>query len=280
MLVNSKEMLIRAKAEGFALPAPDYIDMDSARTFVRVAEELGQPLILSYPQVLDPVFPLEEAAAIGRVAGERAGIPVALHLDHGLDLDFVRRAVELGFTSVMIDASSVSFEENVALTRDVVAFAHSRNVTVEAEIGHVGQGANYIALEDSDTVYTTVEEAEAFVRETGVDSLAVSIGTVHGIYKNLEKPVLSFQRLQALAAAVEVPLVMHGGSGTGDDNLHRCAMEGIAKINIFTDFLTGAMDQIRQDQPADYMALKRAADQGMAEVLRHYYQVFSKEHGQ
>lgn len=280
MLVNSKEMLEHARRLGYALPAPDYLDLDSARVFARVAEELGQPLILSYPQVLDDSLPLEEAAAIGRAVGERARVPVALHLDHGLDMDFIRRAVELGFTSVMIDASSAPFEENVALTRQVVDFAHSRSVTVEAEIGHVGQGANYISLQDSDTVYTTVEEAVAFVEQTGVDSLAVSIGTVHGIYKNLEKPVLNFERLQQLAARVPVPLVLHGGSGTGDDSLHRCAAQGIAKINIFTDFLTGAMDQIRQDAPGDYVSLKRSADEGMARVLRHYYKVFSKEYAQ
>ena len=100
---------------------------------------------------------------------------------------------------------------------------------------------------------------------------------MHGIYKNLAKPVLNFERLHELAAAVPVPLVLHGGSGTGDDNLHRCATEGISKINIFTDFLTGAMDQIRADAASDYMAVKRAANRGMADVLRHYFRVFSRE---
>lgn len=277
MLVNSKEMLAQAKKQGYALPAPDFIDIDSARTFIQIAEEVQMPLILSYPQVLDDTLPLDEAAAIGRALGERARVPVALHLDHGLDLDFIRRAIDLGFTSVMIDASSESFEENVRQTREVVALAHERSVTVEAEIGHVGQGENYIALEDSETVYTTTQEAVAFTEQTGVDSLAVSIGTVHGIYKNLAKPVLNFERLHELAAAVPVPLVLHGGSGTGDDNLHRCATEGISKINIFTDFLTGAMDQIRADAVSDYMAVKRAANRGMADVLRHYFRVFSRE---
>ena len=276
MLVNSKKMLEQAKKTGYALPAPDYVDLDSARTFVQVAEEWKQPLLLSYPQVLDGTLPLEEAAAIGRVVGARASVPVALHLDHGLDFDFVKRAIELGFTSVMIDASGECFEENVRRTQAVVELAHRCDVTVEAEIGHVGQGKNYIDLEDSETVYTTTEEAVDFVAQTEVDSLAVSIGTVHGIYKNLEKPVLNFERLHALAAAVNVPLVLHGGSGTGDESLHRCATEGIAKINIFTDFLIGAMEQIKSDGAADYMSLKQSANHGMADVLRHYYKVFSK----
>lgn len=276
MLTNSKEMLEHARENKIALPAPDYIDLDSARTFVQVAEELRQPLLLSYPQVLDASFSLEEAAAVGRVLGERAAVPVALHLDHGMDIPFIERAICLGFTSVMIDASSESFEENVRRTREVVKLAHSAGVTVEAEIGHVGQGENYIALQDSESVYTTVAEAVAFAEQTEVDSLAVSIGTVHGIYKNLEKPSLNFERLHELAKNVKVPLVLHGGSGTGDENLSRCAAEGISKINIFTDFLTGAMERIQADAPPDYMSLKHAANQGMADVLRHYYQIFSK----
>ena len=277
MLVNTREMLEDARKNGYALPAPDYVDLDSARVFMKIAEELGKPLLLSYPQVLDKSLPLEEAAAIGLQIAKEAAVPVALHLDHGLDFDFVRRAIDCGFTSVMIDASAETFEENVRRTQEVTELAHRFDVTVEAEIGHVGQGSNYIDLEDSDTVYTTTAEAAAFAEETHVDSLAVSIGTVHGIYKNLQKPVLNFQRLHELAEAVKIPLVMHGGSGTGDENLHRCATEGIAKINIFTDLLTGAMNQIKKDNPPDYLTLKKSADQGMAEVLRHYYHVFEKE---
>lgn len=277
MLVNTKKMLQEAKAQGYALPAPDFVDLDSARVFVQVAEAVGQPLILSYAQVLENVLPLAEAAAVGRLLGETAKVPVALHLDHGMDSDFIGRAIELGFTSVMIDASAQPFDENVRRTCEIVQMAHAKGVTVEAEIGHVGQGENFAALESSDTVYTTTEEAAAFVELTGVDSLAVSIGTIHGIYKNLQAPRLNFERLHALASQVSVPLVLHGGSGTGDDNLRRCATEGISKINIFTDFLTGAMEQIQQDAPKDYLAVKRAANQGMADVLTHYYKVFAKE---
>lgn len=277
MLVNTKEMLEQVKAEGYALPAPDFVDLDSARVFVQVAEAVQQPMILSYAQVLEKILPLHEAAAIGKVLGEAASVPVALHLDHGLDPDFIGRAIALGFTSVMIDASAESFEENVRRTREIVQMAHAKGVTVEAEIGHVGQGENFASLESSETIYTTTEEAAAFVEQTGVDSLAVSIGTVHGIYKGLQTPCLNFDRLHELAQRVPVPLVLHGGSGTGDENLRRCATEGISKINIFTDFLTGAMDQINKDGAKDYLAVKRSANQGMAEVLRHYYAVFAKE---
>lgn len=276
MLVNSKEMLEEAKNIGGAIPAPDFVDLDSARTFINVAEELGRPLILAFAQVLEDTIHLEEAATIGKLLAEKANVPVALHLDHGLDFDYIKRAIEAGFSSVMIDASTECFEENIRRTKEVVKLAHAHGVTVEAEIGHVGNGENFASMESCESVYTTAEEAKAFVEATGVDSLAVSIGTVHGIYKGLQKPQLNFDRLHELAESVPVPLVLHGGSGTGDENLHRCATEGISKINIFTEFLTSAMGEINTEKPENYLALKRTANQGMEKVLRHYYQVFSK----
>lgn len=275
MLVNTKKMLENARQGTYALPAPDFVDLDSARVFVKTAERLQKPLILSYAQALENMLSLEEAAAIGCLLGRESSVPVALHLDHGMDREFIGRAIELGFTSVMIDASDKSFEENVRCTSEIVRLAHDSNVTVEAEIGHVGQGDNFASFENSESVYTMPEEAAEFVAQTEVDSLAVSIGTVHGIYKNLESPVLSFDCLHRLAEKIQVPLVLHGGSGTGDDNLHRCAVEGISKINIFTDFLTAAMEQIQKDSAADYLAVKRAANRGMADVLEHYYSVFA-----
>lgn len=275
MLVNSKKILDEAKKGRYGVPAPDYLDLDSARVFVRTAESMKLPLLLSYPQVIHGSLPLEEAAAIGKVLAEGSTTPVVLHLDHGEDFDFIKRAIDLGFTSVMIDASMDSFEENVRKTCEVVDYAHQRGVTVEAEIGHVGHGENLAEVGFGDSVYTTVEEAKRFVALTGVDSLAVSIGTIHGIYKNLEKPQLNFERLQELDEAIGVPLVLHGGSGTGDDNLHRCAVSGISKINIFTDFLTAAFKQIQADAPANYLQVKKAADTAMEQVLRHYYGVFA-----
>lgn len=277
MLVNSKEILLQAKAGGYGVPAPDFIDLDSARTYVRVAERVGKPIILSFAQVLKDVISLEEAALIGRFLAESAEVPIVLHLDHGIDEAYIKRAIELGFTSVMIDASMESFEENVRRTRIITDFAHDRGVTVEAEIGHVGQGGSYSNYSDSDSIYTTVEEAEAFVQQTNVDSLAVSIGTAHGVYKGNGTPELNFERLRELARVIPVPLVLHGGSGSGDDNLHRCTVEGIAKINIFTDFLTGAMNEIAKEKPADYLALKRTVDKGMADVLEHYFSIFSND---
>ncbi|UWP58810.1 class II fructose-bisphosphate aldolase [Ruminococcus gauvreauii] len=274
MLVNSKEILQEAKKGRYAVPGPNFVDLDSARVFVQVAQKMKRPVILSFAQVLKDIISLEEAAVIGKLLAENAEVPVVLHLDHGEDVEYVKRAVDAGFTSVMIDASQCSFEENVRITKEVAIYAHERNVTVEAEIGHVGQGSNYKDYEHSDSVYTTAEEAMAFAEQTGVDSLAVSIGTAHGVYKDVS-PVLNFERLHEISDKLPIPLVLHGGSGSGDDNLHRCAAEGISKINIFTDFLLAGMDGIREEQPKDYLALKKAVNAKMGSVLEHYYHIFS-----
>lgn len=199
-------------------------------------------------------------------------MPVVLHLDHGEDVDFIKRAITLGFTSVMIDASQASFEENVKITKEVVAFAHQHNVTVEAELGHVGAGQNYENHGLTDSIYTEVEDVLAFIEQTNIDSLAISIGTAHGQYKGI--PKLNFERLAEISEMTETPLVLHGGSSSGDDNLERCALNGISKINIFTDFLTGAFNKINENEPKDYLEVKVLANEGMTEVLEHYFKVF------
>ncbi len=273
MLVTSKEILITAKKKKYAVPAPNFIDLDSARTYVSVAEKYKQPIFLAFAQAHQAFISLEEAALIGKFLAEKVQVPIVLHLDHGTDETYLKKAIDLGFTSVMIDASMASFEENVRRTQSVVKYAHERGVVVEAEIGHVGSGENYENHDHSDSIYTEVKDAIAFVEYTGVDSLAVSIGTAHGHYKG--KPILSFERLHEISQAIETPLVLHGGSGSGDANLHRCATEGISKINIFTDFLVGAMNEIHSSQPEDYLALKQGANHGMAAVLEHYLKIFS-----
>lgn len=275
MLVNSKDILMQAKKEGYALPAPDFLDLDMARVFVKTAERLNKPMILSFAQIHRNMISLEEAATVGRMLADSVSTPVVLHLDHGTDYEYIKQAIELGFSSVMIDASDYSFELNAKLTQQIVKLARPYSVTIEAEIGHVGQGENYSGCDYSDNVYTTTEEAVKFVEMTQVDSLAVSIGTSHGIYKNNINPTLNFERLHELTAAVPVPLVLHGASGSGDENLRRCAKEGISKINIYTDFLVGAMKNIDHLQPKDFISLKKAINNGMESVLEHYYHLFS-----
>ena len=193
MLVNSKEMLLKASKEGYAVPATNFIDLDSARTFVTVAEKLNKPLMLPFAQAHKDLISLEEAALIGKYLANKASVPIVLHLDHGEDFDFIKQAIDLGFTSVMIDASKESLENNIEITKKVVDYAQPRNVTVEAELGHVGAGTNYENHETTDSIYTEVKDVQTFIENTNVDSLAISIGTAHGAYKGT--PVLNFERL-------------------------------------------------------------------------------------
>lgn len=272
MLTTTKEMFKKAQSNNCAIPSPDYFDLNSCRAYVKEAEKRNQPIILAYAEAHKEVLSLEEAALIGKYYGAKSKCDVALHLDHGMNFDVICKAIDLGFTSVMIDASMLSFDENVAKTKKVVEYAHAHGVVVEAEIGHVGSGVNYENHDHTDSIYTEVEAAKKFVELTKVDSLAVSIGTAHGKYKGT--PVINFDRLHELKKAINVPLVLHGGSSSGDENLHKCATEGISKINIFTDLIVGALDSVNKNKPEDYFKLLDSAEYGMEEVLGHYYDVF------
>lgn len=272
MLVTSGDMLTKAQRNHFAIPSPDFWDSNSCRIFCRTAEELSRPLILSVAEAHSAMITVDEAADLGKYYAERCDAPIALHLDHGMHFDVIEKAIKLGFTSVMIDASAESFDENVRRTSEVVELAHANGVCVEAEIGHVGTNPGNMANEN-ESRYTEVTEAVAFSEATGVDSLAVSIGTSHGLYSGT--PNINFMRLEDLREAVRVPLVLHGGSSTGDDNLHRCAIGGIAKINIFTDFIVAALDNVYAKRPENWFSLLKESDASIREVLMHYYGVFN-----
>ncbi len=272
MLVNSKKLFQLAQERHFAVPGANFLDMESIKFHVAVAEELGLPLIVEIAEShLGDNISLEDAALVGRKYAEAASVPIVLHLDHGESFATCRKAIDLGFTSVMIDASQKSFEENVAATREVVEYAHRYNVTVEAEIGHVASNFNQ---NDTETLYTGAEEAKAFSEASGCDSLAISIGTKHGVYKAKAIPEISFTSLAAIRAATDTPLVLHGGSGSGDDNLRRCAREGICKVNVYTDIYLAAMAAARDSGAKDYLSLRAALKRGMADCLKHYYSVF------
>ena len=199
-------------------------------------------------------------------------MPVVLHLDHGQDFDFIKRAISLGFSSVMIDASKDTLEENIRKTKEVVEYAHQHGVVVEAEIGHVGSNQSYEDKNETDSIYTEVADAKYFAEQTGVDSLAVSIGTAHGLYKGT--PKLNFERLFDIYQAVDIPLVLHGGSSSGDANLTKCVDNGIRKINIFTDFLNAAYLEIKKDKASDYVEMKAEANTAMKVTLQRYFEVF------
>ena len=231
MLVNLNTVLADAQKNHYAVGLFNTTDTDMLEAVISAAEECRSPVIIGTAEVLLPNGELKLIAPSILAAAKRASVPVVVHYDHGLTFGRCMEALQLGFSSVMFDGSAGAYEQNIADTREIVKIAHAFGATVEGEIGHVGEAsANDNTATD---LYTRVDEAEAYLKATGVDALAVSIGTAHGAYKS--KPKLDFVRLGELAAALPVPLVLHGGSGLSDDDFRRSIAGGIAKVNIFTD---------------------------------------------
>jgi len=231
MLVNLNDVLKNAQKEGYGVGLFNTIDTDMLDAVISTAEELRSPVILGTAQILLPYGELKLIMPALVAAAKRATVPVVVHYDHGLTFDRCMEAISLGASSVMFDGSTGSFEENLKETAEIVKIAHSFGVSVEGEIGHVGQASAGDGL--TDDMYTTPEEAISFVEKTGVDALAIAIGTAHGAYKT--KPKLDIERLKAIRAAIDTPLVLHGGSGLSDDDFRNTVKHGIAKVNIFTD---------------------------------------------
>lgn len=278
MLVNSNKMLRDAKINGYAIPATNIYNLISLKGVLKSAEENDSPIIVSLAEVHLDSFTIEDAAQIVSYYGNKSNQEIVLHFDHGFTKELVIKAIDYGFTSVMIDGSSLSFDENVRLTKEIVEYAHPKNVSVEAEIGHVGGGESYIAPEDDKSDLTTVQDAIKFVELTNVDSLAISIGTAHGEYKGT--PYLDFERLEQIAKNVDVPLVLHGGSGSGDENLKKAVKLGICKVNIFTDLCNAAREASKEgyDSKSYYESCLEAID-GIKEKTSHYYKVFNTVRG-
>lgn len=238
MLVTMKEILENAKKGKYAVPAPNVDNEHNARAAISAAEEKKSPIILGVPHHANP-----DIAYFGRILNDlavRANVPVAIHLDHGRSFEQCVDGIRAQFTSIMVDRSLEPFETNVHDTKEIVKIAHAVNVTVEAELGHVGVGDQYEI--DGYSGLTVVDEAVDFVSKTGVDCLAVAIGTAHGVYKG--KPEIRFELLKELAKKVPVPLVLHGGSGSGDDNLKKCAQLGICKVNLSNDLKRNAIEEL------------------------------------
>lgn len=268
MLISSNEILQEARTNGFAFPHFNYWDDLSIKAELAAAEAKGLPVILAWAQKHGPQISIEEAINLGKFYGSRAKVPVILHLDHGTDPELVKWGASHGFSSVMIDASKKKFSDNVKITRNVVEYCHHLGVAVEAEVGHVGT-----ALADDSTTYTEVKTAVDFVKETKVDSLAVSIGTSHGVYKQ-GTPKLNFDRIKKIKEAVNVPLVCHGGSSSGDENLNEAAQSGIAKINIYTDLANAALHEAKKKTYDTEFELLKAQSKAIQALSEHYYDVF------
>ena len=245
-LVSMLDLLRPAHQRGYAVGAFDIPTLEFLEGIVQAAETLNSPAILAVAEVHYEFLDIRNISHIIRKVAERSPIPMALHLDHGLSFETVVGAVQHGFTSVMIDASAEPYEKNVEMTREVVRVAHAAGCTVEAELGHVGgqeQGQTTESVADR-SLFTDVEQAVEFVRRTGCDCLAVAIGSVHGRYKGA--PQLDFDRLRQLRQALDVPLVLHGGSGISDEDFRRLAREGVSKVNIYTQMTEDASARIKK----------------------------------
>ena len=219
--------------QGWAIGAYDTCNLEITQAIVdAVAADRAPAILMIYPGHT-PQAEWPTLVRIIEAEVERTRIPVALVLDHARTLSQIEVALELGFSGVMIDASLLSLDQNIALTRQAVELAHAHGVSVEAELGHVGEGQDDLSTDQQQSHLTRVDEAERFVKETGVDALAVSIGTLHGLYRGT--PKLDFDRLAQIRSVCPIPLVLHGGSDTPDQDLRRAIEIGIAKINIWTD---------------------------------------------
>lgn len=231
MLVNLNDVLKKAQNEHYAVGLYNTIDTDMLEAAIAAAEEMRSPIIIGTAEVLLPYGELKLIAPSIIKAAKRATVPVVVHYDHGLTFERCMEALKLGFSSIMFDGSAGDSDKNIADTKQIVRIAHSFGATVEGEIGHVGEAAN--GDNATSDRYTTVKEAEDFINATGVDALAIAIGTAHGAYK--AKPCLDIERLREIRKKVATPLVLHGGSGLSDDDFRNTVKEGIAKVNIFTD---------------------------------------------
>lgn len=233
MLVNMKEMLEKAKREQYGVSFFNAVNMEMARAVIETAEELKAPVIVGTAEVLLPAMELQHVAKYLIPMAKEASVPVAVHYDHGLTYDRCMEALRLGFTSIMYDCSTLDYEDNLEKVKEMVRICHGMNVTVEGELGHVGDNAGNGKLANPSDYYTDPEMALDFVTRTGIDALAVAVGNAHGDYAF--PPKLDFDRIDMISKKTGIPLVLHGGSGLADSDFENAVKRGICKINIFTD---------------------------------------------
>ena len=274
MIVNLKNILKIAEAEGCAVGSFNTPNFESLRAVIGAAEALKQPVIIMHAQVHEEMglCKMEEIAPVMLFMAERASVPVCVHLDHGTDLDYVRRALELGFTSVMYDGSEQSLDVNRANTCIIKEIAERKNISIEAEVGSMG--AREAGSGGGESIYTDPEAAAEFVKSTGIDALACAFGTAHGIY--LKQPKLDFERVRKIKSMINIPIVMHGGSGVSNEDYKKVISCGVRKINYYTYMAKAGGEAV--DKMADrtfFHDIAAAAEQGMKENVKAAIRVFS-----
>ena len=232
-LVPISDLLKKAEEGGYAVGAFNCNNMEIVQAIIAAAEAEKSPVIMQASQGAIKYAGIEYITALAKIAAENATVPVALHLDHGTSFEQAMQCIRAGFSSVMIDGSKLSLDENIELTKRVVAVARACGVSVEAELGKIGGTEDDIHVDERDALFTKPEEAKEFVERTGVDALAVAIGTAHGQYKGI--PELDFPRLEKIRSLVSIPIVLHGSSGVPDEAIVKAIMIGVRKVNIDTN---------------------------------------------
>lgn len=280
MLVNLKEILKIAEEEKSAIGMFNATGFDSLQAVIGAAEELNRPVIIAHAEVHNVYNDISFVGPAMIAAARNAKVPVCVHLDHGTSLEMIYRSLRIGFTSVMIDASALPYEENLSLTKMVTEAAHAMGVSVEAELGRLvtGESGNTeITNAKPEDFYTDPKEAQAFCKETGVDALAIAFGTAHGFYKS--QPKLDFDVVKNVAAATGLPLVMHGGSGVSEEGFRKSIENGIRKINYYSYMskagYTAAKEFIESGKSNYLHDVEYAAMQAMKEDVKKAIRVFA-----
>jgi len=281
MIFTTKELFIRASLGNYAIGAFNVSTPEAIRGILKAAEELNSPVIIETSEGEMDYMGSKVVADIVKGLATDMSIPVALHLDHGQSLDSVKRAIGAGYTSVHIDASALEYEENVALTKKVVEYAHDRGVTVEGELGHIG-GISEVHTETAKleaSTYTDPEMAKLFVEETGIDILASSVGNIHGIYEH--EPELDFERLGKIGK-IGIPLSLHGGSGISAENIKKAISLGVTKVNVNTELRIAFTEALRTqltenpDLDTPYKYLPATID-AVKKVVKDKIKIFGSE---
>ena len=241
MLVNLQTIIAMAEKGNFCIPAFNVYNVETARGVINGAEELGAPVILQFYSRLVTSGVANDVAPVVMDMAIKSKVPVCFHLDHGAGVCEVIRSLRMGMTGIMIDASSLPLEENIAETKKVVELCSYVGIGVEGELGHIGKAVD--GAENATSEYTDPEEAKKYVEETGVEALAVMVGTAHGRYKKL--PVLDIERIKKIKELTNIPLVLHGGSGVPDDQIKAAIKVGIRKMNFSTDLCYSFLDACR-----------------------------------
>lgn len=280
MYVSMKNMLADANANNYAVMAINCFNIETARSVIKAAEETNAPVIINifYEHLLGHCDS-ELITPVVKLLAERAGVNVALNLDHGQETDYIIKAIDDGFSSVMVDASRFGLEENIRMTREIADYAHKRGVSVEGEIGRLGatEGGEFT----QDEMYTDPDQAKIFFDKTGIDALAISIGTSHGNYPDGQVPKFDIERLKEIKKRTGAPLVLHGGSGSGKENIINSVKNGINKINVGCDFMNANRDAVKrllaENPDINYFDLIHKTEKESIELVKHYIALSGSE---